>query len=49
MSTKQRVEKNLSPVQKMFADAINYDALNKALSNPKSRKELEKIFSKVRY
>ena len=34
--------------QSMFAKAINKDALKKAMSNPKSRKEIEKILAKVK-
>lgn len=36
-------------LQKMFTDAINYDALEKALNDPKASKELQRIFNKVRY
>lgn len=46
---KKQVNKKLSPTQKMFADAINYDALHKALSDPKKAKQLNAIFNKVRY
>ena len=31
---KKQVNKNLSSVQKSFANAINYDALEKAMSDP---------------
>ena len=47
-SIKRKVNKNLSNTQKLFAAAIDYNALNKALSDPKSAKELNAIFSKVR-
>ena len=45
---KQRVEKGLSNIQKMFASAINYDALEKAMNNPKSRREIERVLAKVK-
>lgn len=48
MSIRKRVNKGLSATQKMFASAIDYNALEKALNDPKSRKELESIFKKVR-
>lgn len=43
-----RKQKRLSETQQMFMNAIDYKALDKALSDPKSRKELEEIFKKVR-
>lgn len=46
---KKQVNKNLSSVQKLFADAIDYNALHRALNDPKAAKELQKIFKKVRY
>lgn len=46
---KKQVNKNLSQTQKMFANAINYDALNKALSDPRSASEIMNILKKVRY
>lgn len=46
---KKAVNKNLSKTQKLFAAAIDYDALAKALNDPKAAKELNAIFSKVRY
>lgn len=45
---KRQVERNLSTTQKDFASAIDYNALHKAMSNPKSRKEIESILKKAR-
>lgn len=47
-SNKEKVEKGLSDIQKMFANAIDWNAFDKAMANPKSRKEIESIFKKVR-
>ena len=48
MSSKKRVEKGLSSVQKMFASAIDWNAFDKAMSDEKSRKEIESILKKVK-
>lgn len=40
---KKRVCKNLSPMQKAFANAINYDALEKAMQDPEFLKIIKKI------
>ena len=42
-NTKQRVGKGLSTTQKMFANAINYDALDKALEDPEFVALIRKI------
>lgn len=49
MNIRKRVTKGLSPIQKMFANAIDWNALDKAMANPKSRKEITDILKKVRY
>jgi len=41
--TKNKVNKGLSDMQKLFANAINYDALDKALKDPKVVEILSKI------
>jgi len=40
--------KKLTPAQKLIQSAINYKALSEAMSDPKKRKEIEKILNKVR-
>lgn len=42
-NTKQRVESGLSTTQKSFANAINYDALDKALEDPEFVALIKKI------
>ena len=48
MSSKKRVERKLSETQKLFASAIDWNAFNKAMSDEKSRKEIESILKKVK-
>ena len=40
---KRKVNKKLSDNQKLFASAINYDALNKALNDPQFIAIIKKI------
>jgi len=47
--TKQRASKGLTPAQRLFADAIDYNALHKAMQNDKSRKEIMAICAKIKY
>jgi len=42
-TTKSKIEKNLSPMQKLFANAIDYKALNKALKDEQVLKILAKL------
>ena len=43
------MKKNNNDFNRLIKSAINYNALKQAMDNPKTRKELEKIFKKVRY
>ena len=45
---RKQVNKGLSSSQKLFANAIDWNAFDKAMSDEKSRKEIESILKKVR-
>lgn len=47
-NARKQVNKGLSSSQKLFANAIDWNTFDKAMSDPKSRKEIESILKKVR-
>lgn len=45
---KKQASRKLSPMQKMFIDAIDFDALHKALSDPVSAAEINAVIKKIK-